>query len=521
MNESYYQATVVSPESTHPSPPAPQSRALGGKEQVLAVLMLICSILCIDFSLFGGFNAGYTISTFLNVVLYFLFAGKAKHTLYGYLCIGTALLGSLVFTLYNDELLLFGIFCLNLLLLAAAISERYVVRRHSTGSFRCIVDLLYILFACPVRYIGQALCSFFSKNGNEKKNSGVLAGLICSLPVLLIVTPLLIRADKAFADMFSFFSAENFWRLIGAAILGSVLFIFYFSHAFGMRRSLFTRKPVAREQKRALPSAALVAFLSGISILYLLYLISQVTYFFSAFWGKLPDDFLPAAYARRGFFEMCVISAINLVVVFFVILLSRRKQGKVPGGPATLCAFISLFSLLLIATALAKMILYIDCFGLTRLRILTTAFMIFLAIVFLTLLLRLLITRLPYMRIIVLSAALICIALGFMDIDATIARYNVCAYQSGALSSIDMRALDSLSPSALPHVATLIDDEDQAVSERAKKILKEYADTVCGYKDDGPNKTLKSFEFDIRDFNYSEYVAHKTVEQYYSQISYL
>lgn len=507
---------VAEPEVQAPPVSRPVREPLSAGEQVLALLMLLGSIIFVDFALFGDFNLGYTISMFLNITIYFIFAGKGKTTLYGILCVATALAGSVVFAIYNDGLILFGIFCLNAILLAAAISQRFGVQHYSSGSFRAAADILYTIFACPFRYIGRAMGALFCRREGKRRNSGVLVGVLCSLPVLLIVIPLLVRADEAFAKMFSFFTADFFVRLFFAVIIGTGLFIFYYAHAFGMRRGLFTRRPEALQPRKGLPTPALSAFLGCISLIYVLYLISQITYFFGAFWGEMPADFLPAEYARRGFFEMGVICVINLMLVFFVLLLSRREGGRVAPALGGICGFISLFSILLIATALAKMILYIDCFGLTRMRIQTSAFMIFLALVFLTLILRLFITKLPYMKFVVLSAAIITVALGFMDIDATIARYNIEAYQSGALSNIDMDELAYLDHSALPYIAKLMDDKDKDVSARAKEIIE---DTAC-YDFDMTRygNTLPEYEFDIRDFNLSEYKAYQTVQSVKDQL---
>ena len=520
MSENYYhpdqevhaaETASVPVQAAEPVIQTPRRIPLSAGEQVLVLLMLLGSIISVDFALFGGFNLGYTISMFLNVALYFSFAGKGKTTLYGILCVCTALAGSAVFAIYNDGTVLLGIFCLNAVLLAAAISQRFGVQHYNSGSFRAVADILYTLFACPFRYIGRAMGTLFCRREGKKRNSGVLIGVLCALPVLLIVIPLLVRADEAFAKMFRFFTAENFVRLFFATIIGTGLFIFYYAHAFGMRRGLFTRRPTALRERKGLPTPALAAFLGCISLVYVLYLVSQITYFFSAFYGQLPADFLPAEYARRGFFEMGIICVINLTLVFFVLLLSRREGGRIHPVLRGISGFISLFSLLLISTAMAKMFLYVERFGLTRMRIQTCAFMIFLAIVFIALLLRLFIRRLPYMRLIILCAALITVALGFMDIDATIARYNIEAYQSGALSTIDTYQLRRLDNSAVPYIIKLTEDKDADVKTKAETMLKDrYQQLVDRY--DMEEST--GYELDIRDFNYADYKAYQLLKDY-------
>ena len=95
----------------------------------------------------------------------------------------------------------------------------------------------------------------------------------------------------------------------------------------------------------------------------------------------LPKDFTVAEYARRGFFEMCAIVAINLGLIVLAAGLCRKEQGRVPGPVKGLALFLCVFSLILVATALSKMVLYMGSFGLTRLRVLTSVFMVFLGLV--------------------------------------------------------------------------------------------------------------------------------------------
>ena len=58
-----------------------------------------------------------------------------------------------------------------------------------------------------------------------------------------------------------------------------------------------------------------------------------------------------------------------------------------------------------------------------------------------------------------------------MDVDTVVARYNVEAYQSGKLETVDMNYLDTMGYSAVPYVHQLTTDSDPEIAERAKQIL--------------------------------------------------
>ena len=93
---------------------------------------------------------------------------------------------------------------------------------------------------------------------------------------------------------------------------------------------------------------------------------------------------------------MAAISAINLALTGAALQLARRQAGRLPGVLRGMLAFLSLFSLLLIATAASKLALYIASFGMTRLRVLTALFLLLLAVCFVCVLLRLFLPRFSY-----------------------------------------------------------------------------------------------------------------------------
>ena len=100
-----------------------------------------------------------------------------------------------------------------------------------------------------------------------------------------------------------------------------------------------------------------------------------------------------AEYARRGFFELCTVAGINLAVITVAHFIIKQEAGKSDGkdqetkqkAPKTLraeFAVLCLFTMMLIATAVSKMAMYISYYGLTQLRVYTAWFMLLLFIVF-------------------------------------------------------------------------------------------------------------------------------------------
>ena len=108
----------------------------------------------------------------------------------------------------------------------------------------------------------------------------------------------------------------------------------------------------------------------------------------------------------------------------------------------------ALLTLFIIATALAKMFLYIKAYGLTALRLYTAWFMVLLGVVFLVLLVRQFVRKLPTAAILTVSFTLLFGLLCFARPEAMIAEYNIARYENGTLKELDVIMLCELSEDA-------------------------------------------------------------------------
>ena len=94
----------------------------------------------------------------------------------------------------------------------------------------------------------------------------------------------------------------------------------------------------------------------------------QGRYLFGAFTRTLPERFTVAEYARQGFFELCRVMAINFTLFWLVTRTARQEQKLIRWMAAALLVQSMLFAVI----AISKLALYIDCFGLTPLRVQST-----------------------------------------------------------------------------------------------------------------------------------------------------
>lgn len=497
-------------------PPAYKKSVLpaGKHEWILAAALLILSPLSFNACVHGG-QLGFTLCYLLftaAILGYLALEHRLKKAPYGIACLlGAAVLAG-SFSRSNNWLILFPAFLLVLFAFFLGLTALTGSNIRPLGLFSSILDVFHMAFCRSFGQAGAALRGLFCRRatpGARKSWGSALWGIAIAIPVLLVLVPLLMKADAAFSGLVGklalpeFSLGEGFWTLV----MGFVLFVL----AYGLTLSLSKGQPRAaakRAARKGFSAASVNGFLGVISLVYCVYLLSQLAYFFSAFQGILPRGYSNAEYARQGFFEMAQICVINLCLVGFSHYLVKKAEGRAPLATRILCLFVCLFSLVLIASAFSKMALYMEQFGLTWKRVLTSVFMAWLAICMAAIGTWLFVPKLPYMKAAVISLLILASLTCWADMDQVIARYNVTAYQSGRLERIDMDHLSGLSDSAVPWIAQLADDKDPAVAEAAQEILMDRAWYSRQWNRDGSDY-YQFCNLDWRNWNYAAQEAQE------------
>ena len=119
---------------------------------------------------------------------------------------------------------------------------------------------------------------------------------------------------------------------------------------------------------RHVPNGVWIALTSAFAALYLLFFAVQGSYFFGAFVRLLPEELTVAEYARQGFFELCRITVLNFSLLWLIGCSSVRPLRE-HRCSRFVCTVLLAESFLFAVTALSKLVLYIDCFGFTPLRL--------------------------------------------------------------------------------------------------------------------------------------------------------
>lgn len=330
-------------------------------------------------------------------------------------------------------------------------------------------DFFKALFLMPFVSLGKIFGALFVGRKSESKAVlKILLGIAIAVFPTVIVGALL-SYDASFVGLFKRLFAfrwgdlfSHLFSLILGIPIGMYFYgLFYSSHK-GKNASFDAeccRKKMAAV--RLLPRLSAMVAALPLLLVYGLFFASQWEVYLSAFSGILPSDFTPAQYARDGFFQLCAVAVINLVLIMAMQAFVRRRTEKAEWTTRILSIVFSCITLGLIATAFSKLYLYITRFGLTPKRVYAGWFMIILAAVFLLVLFKQFFQRFRMISV----AAIVCVALfavlALSGSDRMIAKYNVDRYLAGSLDDVDVWAMEELGDAAIPELIRLAEALDQ------------------------------------------------------------
>jgi len=376
------------------------------------------------------------------------------------------LLGAIPFSLYDTTPV--HVIAGGLLVLGYVTWHGYVARTAVGASGGLMIDAVNQVLPVPVGNLGAWGASLRHQLRGRKKGSQIVfavVGVLVALPLIGVVVVLLMNSDPGFQSWMDSvahsFTRVSPWTFLWQFSLGIPLAVYWFASLYGNAhpgRARVLTQSRTREAARAAHTIATVALAAPMALLCLIYVVffaAMGAYLFSAFASHLPHQYTYAEYARQGFFELTVVAGINLAVVGFSYVVAQRHGRAYPRVLRIFGVVLSGLTLLLIATAISKMILYIDMFGLTRLRLYTTWFMIVMFAVFLIVGAR----HVRRFRVgvpVLLISLVSFLGLAWANTDALIADYDVDRYLSGDLATVDVMYLSQgLSSASLPALTTL------------------------------------------------------------------
>ena len=291
--------------------------------------------------------------------------------------------------------------------------------------------------------------------GKARHVTALVRGVLIAIPLLLVFGALFVSADADFAKrvarLFSFDPRDIARHAIFAAVAAWV--------SAGLLRRLFhgaePAAPVAvcptRPGEGALEAAIA---LGSLNILFLAFVAVQVPYLFGGEQYVARAAGLTAAeYARRGFFELALVAALLLGVLLAADWLLPAENRRARAVLAWLGVPLVALLMVVVASAMQRMMIYARSFGMTELRLYTSAFMLLIVAWFAWFLPTVLRGRRPrFITGAIWIGAAAAMMLQAANPDAVIARANLARARDG--KPADLAYTASLSADAAPALAT-------------------------------------------------------------------
>ncbi len=219
--------------------------------------------------------------------------------------------------------------------------------------------------------------------------SGVLTGILISVPFLLIFGFLFTRAEIRFQEFFG-----SIFSNLGSLIFGNFWITFWVALlSIGLLRNSFISASMTDEAANPIDRPGMkighvesATVLSLLNALFLIFVITQLPYLFGGQDRVAQTPDLPwSEYARRGFFELAWVAALLIPTLLLFFNCTRTTTTRQVRLIRVLGAVLSGLTAVVIASALQRMLLYTQTFGLTELRIYVSAFIVLLALIILLL----------------------------------------------------------------------------------------------------------------------------------------
>ena len=413
-----------------------------------------------------------------------------------------------------------GVFLLTICMLLELV---YDTRKWEFGKYVAAIAQVCVLS------VGEICKPFedavwYCKNKLGKKHSKylyLLIGVGITIPIFAIVFMLLSSADAVFRN-----AANQIFEDFSFVDAYVMTFMFAFMAVFSYCIVVYLSKKEVKEEvveTRKWDSLIAIPVTGALSLMYLVFSGIQIVYLFM---GKLqlPEGYTYAEYAREGFFQLLAVSIINLIIVLLGLYLF--KPNKILKG---ILVIMSLCTFIMIASSAMRMVIYIQYYYLTFLRILVLWSLLVLFLIFAGVILYIVKETFPLFRYSLVVFTCLYIGLSFSHPDYWIAKVNLASTEDSRNDFFkgeayeDYRFLSDLNADAAPVLVEWIAKEGYSTESYYVKTMTFQAYQILNGsdKDDKNDLTVKEWcaymylkhlgenckELSLREFNVSRFIA--------------
>ena len=443
------------------------------------LLCMIVGFFCVEFLLWGDLMLSYLLFVLASEAVALWAMSRTKQLTKMDILWPIAICALLPMHILTDnQILLFLNAFLLFVLFYAQLAALSGTAKQAWYKPLFIFELIGIFFVRLFSHIPMAFT--FDKNKKDRKGRHILLGALAVIPLLIIVMLLLSSADAVFGHyvkemMADFHLSTTLWKLVLTAICG--LLFFSFLAAMGLKMGINFNAP---KTKKGLPVSAVITFITGLNLVYLIFCAMQFMYLFGAFHFELPEGISYTNYARDGFFELATIGIINLIVLaVFTTFTKPSFKGKVIYRVTMTILVVTTITML--ASAAMRLIMYCDAFGLTRLRVYTLWFLALEVLLIIAMLVRIYYRKFTFLKVGLLVFLVCWLILCYARTDAMIAKVQVDRYIAGEVS--DPELLKFLSFDANEELVRLYSYDKDAIDDGTLVIKNRYENITELLKD--------------------------------------
>ncbi|MFD3523736.1 DUF4153 domain-containing protein [Streptomyces sp. NPDC058653] len=290
--------------------------------------------------------------------------------------------------------------------------------------------------------------------GSRGRWAPVVRTVAAAVVLLVVFGALFASADAAFADLLGGLTpdvsvADGPWRtlLFVLGVVGALAAAY--TAAAPLHWDRITVRPGAPRNRVewALPLIVL-------NLLFAVFIGVQLTVLFGGYDKVLSETGLTySEYATQGFWQLLGATLLTLVVIALARRWAPRDGARDRTLVSAVLGVLCVLTLVVVASALRRMDLYVDAYGLTRLRVSVAAMEMWLGVVIVLIMAAGAFGGRWLPRAVAVSGAASVLIFGLISPDALVAERNVERYRTS--DKIDIDYFQQLSADAVPELDTL------------------------------------------------------------------
>lgn len=341
-----------------------------------------------------------------------------------------------------------------------------------------------------VSFNNSVFRKFFKNMGQQTGQivKRIMIGLGIGIPLLCVITVLLMSADTIFENavmrlprfMLELNFIEGTFRFIFIICVG----LLFFGVFQVLQKKTSTPLQHNEQKNNNWDSITAITILFMLNSIYLIFVVIQFRYFFN---HELLAGVTYATYARRGFFELVLVTLINWTILISLLkkVIPLKQHHRLTLN--ILYSILIVVSGVILASAYQRLSLYEAAYGFTMARILAHTFMIFLMVIFAYTLIRVWIERISLTHFYLIIGLIFYTALNVVNVEQMIVDNNLKRYEQ--TGKIDLEYLNTLSYTGLNGLIRLYESHEH-VPELQKMLLNRQQ-----WEAEQPKDNWQSFNF--------------------------